>query len=132
MFETIHHVAIIVSDYERSKAFYVDQLGFEIISEHYRPERKDYKLDLCSGSIVLEIFGNKTSKEGYQAPPKRPSYPEACGLRHLAFKVASIENVIAELEEKGISCEPIRRDSYTGEKMTFFFDPDGLALELHE
>lgn len=130
--EQIHHVAIIVSDYERSRHFYVDQLGFEIIREHHRPERHDYKLDLRCGSIELEIFGNRVSDPAYQAPPKRPSYPEAAGLRHLAFRVTDIEAVVAELESLGITCEPIRTDTFTGEKMTFFQDPDGLPLELHE
>lgn len=122
---TIHHVAIIVSDYETSRAFYVDKLGFEVIRENYREDRGDYKLDLRLGNAELEIFGIKNA-------PKRPSYPEACGLRHLAFKVENIEAVVAELKEKGITSEPIRIDTFTGEKMTFFFDPDGLPLELHE
>ena len=122
---TIHHVAIIVSDYETSRAFYVDKLGFEVIRENYREDRGDCKLDLRLGNAELEIFGIKNA-------PKRPSYPEACGLRHLAFKVENIEAVVAELKEKGITSEPIRIDTFTGEKMTFFFDPDGLPLELHE
>ena len=84
------------------------------------------------GDIELEIFGNKTSDSNYVEPPKRPSYPEACGLRHLAFRVTNIEEVVKELEQKGISCQPIRKDTFTGEKMTFFADPDGLPLELHE
>lgn len=122
---TIHHVAIIVSDYEKSRTFYVDLLGFEVIREHYREDRGDYKLDLKLGDAELEIFGIKNA-------PKRPSYPEACGLRHLAFKVENIEETIADLKKRGIETEPIRIDSFTGEKMTFFFDPDGLPLELHE
>lgn len=121
----IHHVAIIVSDYEKSKDFYVNKLGFEIIRENYRIERDDYKLDLKLGDCELEIFGMKGS-------PKRLSRPEACGLRHLAFKVDCIEEVIKELNKKGIETEPIRIDEFTNEKMTFFFDPDGLPLELHE
>ncbi|WP_265455652.1 VOC family protein [Enterococcus sp. HY326] len=124
-FETIHHVAIIVGDYQRARHFYVDLLGFEVLRENYRAERDDYKLDLKLGSSELEIFGIK------DAPP-RPNYPEARGLRHLAFKVSDIEAVIAELAEKGIACEPLRIDDFTGEKMTFFFGPDGLPLELHE
>ncbi|MHC5247707.1 SMU1112c/YaeR family gloxylase I-like metalloprotein [Enterococcus sp. LJL90] len=123
--ETIHHVAIIVGDYQRARHFYVDLLGFEVLRENYRAERDDYKLDLKLGSSELEIFGIK-------AAPPRPNYPEAKGLRHLAFKVSDIEAVIAELAEKGITCEPVRIDDFTGEKMTFFFDPDGLPLELHE
>ncbi|MGT2928800.1 SMU1112c/YaeR family gloxylase I-like metalloprotein [Streptococcus dentasini] len=132
----IHHIAIIVSDYELSRDFYVNKLGFDIIRENHRPERHDYKLDLKCGDIELEIFGNKTSDPAYQAPPKRVGYPEAvseaAGLRHLAFRVTNIESLVAELEAMGITCEPIRRDSFTGEKMTFFKDPDGLPLELHE
>lgn len=123
--DTIHHVAIIVSDYQKSREFYVDKLGFEVIRENYREEREDYKLDLKLGACELEIFGIATA-------PKRPNFPEACGLRHLAFKVTNIEKVIAELSELGIPCEPLRTDTFTGEKMTFFFDPDGLPLELHE
>ena len=130
--KTIHHVAIIVSDYDSSRDFYVNKLGFEIIRENYRLERHDYKLDLRCSDIELEIFGNRTSDLDYLELPKRLSYPEACGLRHLAFKVANIEEVVEALEQKGISCQPIRKDSFTGEKMTFFADPDGFPLELHE
>ena len=123
--QTIHHVAIIVSDYEKSKKFYVDLLGFQVIRENFRPERGDYKLDLQLGDCELELFGISNA-------PKRPNYPEACGLRHLAFKVSNIEAVIAELNKKGIETEPIRIDAFTDKKMTFFHDPDGLPLELHE
>ena len=123
--DKIHHVAIIVSDYEKSKDFYVNKLGFEIIRENYRPARNDYKLDLKLGDCELEIFG-------VQNPPKRVSRPEACGLRHLAFAVTDIEAVVQELESKGIACEPIRNDEFTNKRMTFFQDPDGLPLELHE
>lgn len=123
--QALHHVAIIVSDYQKSKEFYVDLLGFEVIRENYRSERNDHKLDLKFGNSELEIFAMPNN-------PKRVSNPEACGLRHLAFKVDDIEEVIAELAAKGIDCEPIRIDDYTNEKMTFFFDPDGLPLELHE
>lgn len=123
--QALHHVAIIVSDYQKSKEFYVDLLGFEVIRGNYRPERNDHKLDLKFGNSELEIFAMPNN-------PKRVSNPEACGLRHLAFKVDAIEEVIAELAAKGIDCEPIRIDDYTNEKMTFFFDPDGLPLELHE
>ena len=122
----VHHVALIVSDYDKSRDFYVNKLGFEIIRENHRPKRHDYKLDLKCGSIELEIFGNKTSDPSYVAPPKRVGQPEyhmeACGLRHLAFYV----------ENMGIYVQPISHDDYTGKKMTFFFDPDGLPLELHE
>ena len=121
----IHHVAIIVSDYEKSKDFYVNKLGFAIIRENYREDRKDYKLDLKCGDCELEIFG-------IEGRPPRPSYPEACGLRHLAFQVECIEEVIAQLNAVGIETEPVRVDEFTNKKMTFFKDPDGLPLELHE
>lgn len=121
----VHHIAIIASDYEKTKEFYVEQLGFQVIREHYRKERDDWKIDLQLGEMELEIFVKANQ-------PKRPNYPEAYGLRHLAFKVENIETVVAELNEKGIETEPIRTDDFTGEKMTFFFDPDGLPLELHE
>lgn len=123
----MHHIAIIVSDYEKSKEFYVEKLGFPIVRENYRPERGDWKLDLKFGDSELEIFSRPTA-------PERPGWPgqEARGLRHLAFRVDNIERVVAELEAKGIPCEPIRRDEFTHEKMTFFKDPDGLPLELHE
>ncbi|MGI5959495.1 MAG: VOC family protein [Massiliimalia sp.] len=122
---TIHHVAIIVSDYEASKHFYVDLLGFEIIRENVRKDRGDVKLDLKLGDSELEIFGVPTA-------PKRVTRPEACGLRHLAFRVASVEETVKELHALGIETEPIRVDEFTQKPMTFFFDPDGLPLELHE
>ena len=125
----IHHIAIIVSDFFASKNFYVEKLGFKIIRENYREQRKDWKLDLKLGdgaeAIELEIFAEEN-------PPKRVNRPEACGLRHLAFRVDDIEEAVAELAELGITCEPIRYDEYTNKRMTFFFDPDGLPLELHE
>ena len=121
----IHHLAIIVSNYEKSKDFYVNKLGFQILRENYREERGDYKLDLKLGECELEIFSGKNN-------PKRPSYPEACGLRHLAFKVDDIEKEVEELKALGIEVEPIRLDEITNKRMTFFQDPDGLPLELHE
>lgn len=123
--QTVHHIAIIGSDYEKSKHFYVEQLGFSVIRENYRAERDDYKIDLQLNGMELELFIIKNC-------PKRPSYPEAYGLRHLAFAVESVEQNVRELEEKGIATEPIRVDEYTGKKMTFFYDPDGLPLEIHE
>ena len=123
--DKIHHVAIIASNYEKSKEFYVNKLGFEILRENYREARKDYKLDLRLGDCEIELFGVTSA-------PKRPNYPEACGLRHLAFKVDNIEEVIEELNAKGIETEPIRIDEFTNRKATFFKDPDGLPLELHE
>lgn len=122
----IHHIAIIVSNYETAKDFYVNKLNFPIIRENYRPERNDWKLDLRVNEYTeLEIFAEPD-------PPKRVNRPEACGLRHLAFYVESVEQTVKELAEVGIDCEPIRVDAYTGKKMTFFQDPDGLPLELHE
>lgn len=122
----IHHIAIIVSNYETAKDFYVNKLNFLIIRENYRPERNDWKLDLRVNEYTeLEIFAEPD-------PPKRVNRPEACGLRHLAFCVESVEQTVKELAEVGIDCEPIRVDAYTGKKMTFFQDPDGLPLELHE
>ena len=125
-FSTIHHIAIIVSDYQVSREFYVDKLGFSVIRENYRPDKKDWKLDLkVNDTTELEVFAPVN-------PPKRPNYPEACGLRHLAFHTEKIEETVAKLLEKGIVCEPIRMDTFSGKKMTFFTDPDGLPLELHE
>lgn len=121
----VHHVAIIASDYEKTRRFYVEQLELPIIRENYRKERDDYKLDLQAGDIELEIFGVKN-------PPKRVTNPEACGLRHLAFKVENIEEAVKWLNDKGIETEPIRFDEYTQKRMTFFRDPDDLPLELHE
>ena len=99
---------------------------FDFVRENWRPEKRDWKLDLrVNPTTELEIFAPEN-------PPARPSYPEACGLRHLAFRVSDIEAAVAELAERGIECEPIRTDDFTGERMTFFSDPDGLPLELHE
>ena len=123
---SVHHIAIIVSNIEKARDFYIKKLGFEAIRENYRKERDDWKLDLrVDEHTELEIFAEKN-------PPKRVNRPEACGLRHLAFRVASVEETVKELDEIGIECEPIRTDTYTGKKMTFFFDPDGLPLEIHE
>ena len=121
----VHHVAIIGSDYEKSRHFYVDLLGFQVLREVYREDRDDWMLNLALDDLEIELFIMKDH-------PKRPSYPEAYGLRHLAFRVDSVEETVRELNEKGVATEPIRTDTYTGEKMTFFFDPDGLPLELHE
>ncbi|EHK2442069.1 VOC family protein [Clostridium perfringens] len=121
----IHHVAIIASDYNKSKDFYVNLLGLKIIREVYREERDSYKLDLEMGDSQIELFSFKNS-------PKRPSYPEACGLRHLAFEVENIEKQVEELNKKGIEVEEIRIDEFTGRKFTFFSDPDDLPIELYE
>ena len=125
MFERMHHIAIIVSDYERAREFYVEKLGFPVLRENFRQERGDWKLDLKFGDGELEIFA-------IPGAPPRPSYPEAQGLRHLAFRVDDVEAAVRDLEGRGIPCEPIRWDPYTERRMTFFRDPDGLPLELHE
>ena len=124
-FQHIHHVAILASDYKKTKEFYVDKLGFEVIRENYREDREDYKIDLRLGDSELEVFVVKNA-------PARPNYPEALGLRHLAFTVEDIEDTVRRLNEKGIETEPIRWDTYTNKRMTFFKDPDGLPLEIHE
>ena len=121
----IHHVAIIASDYEVSKDFYVNKLGLPLIREVYRQERQDYILTLLVGDVEVELFVEKN-------PPRRVTNPEARGLRHLAFHVADIEEAVRDLNALGIPTEPIRVDPYTGTRMTFFRDPDQLPLEIHE
>ena len=122
----VHHVAIICSDYQASKKFYTEVLGLSIVRENYRVERKSYKLDLQLGDqYIIELFS-------FPDPPRRPSRPEACGLRHLAFAVGDLERSIRELEEKGVVTEPVRTDEYTGKRFTFFSDPDHLPIELYE
>lgn len=122
----IHHIAIICSDYARSRHFYVDVLEFRVIQETYRTERQSYKLDLeLGGGDRLELFS-------FPDPPARSSYPEACGLRHLAFAVDNLDRLVAKLNQSGISIEPIRLDALTGRRFTFFQDPDHLPLELYE
>jgi glyoxylase I family protein len=126
MFQKVHHIAIICSNYEQSKSFYTNILGLEIIREVYRKERDSYKLDLAlNGVYIIELFSFPNS-------PKRVSRPEANGLRHLAFEVTDIKYVIEKLNKKGITCEPIRTDEYTGKQFTFFSDPDDLPIELYE
>jgi glyoxylase I family protein len=121
-----HHVAVICSDYPKSKDFYVRILGLEIMAEVYRAERDSHKLDLrLPDGMQIELFS-------FPAPPKRPSYPEACGLRHLAFEVADINEAVAELAGHGVVVEPVQVDPHTGKRFTFFADPDGLPLELYE
>lgn len=124
--KSIHHLAIICSDYERSKKFYTEVLGFKPIREVYRAQRQSYKLDLeLNGNYLIELFSFPDS-------PPRVSRPEACGLRHLAFSVENIEIEVEALANLGINVEPIRVDEYTGKKFTFFSDPDGLPLELYQ
>ncbi len=122
----IHHVAIICSDYDKSKWFYTELLGLEILAENYREERRSYKLDLALPN------GNQIELFSFPSPPERPSRPEARGLRHLAFTVESVEQYKRYLIEHDIEVEEIRIDEYTGKKFTFFQDPDGLPLELYE
>lgn len=122
----IHHVAVICSDYTRSKAFYTEILGLEIVNEVYREERDSYKLDLAvGGRYQIELFS-------FPNPPERLNRPEARGLRHLAFEVDDIQESVRELESKGVEVEPVRIDPVTGKAYTFFMDPDGLPLELVE
>jgi len=126
LLKSIHHIAIICSDYEASKKFYTEILGLGIVAEHYRAERQSYKLDLRLGDhYVIELFS-------FPNPPKRISNPEAAGLRHLAFAVSDLDEAIKHLNENGVATEPIRVDEFTGKRFTFFSDPDGLPLELYE
>lgn len=126
MLKSIHHIAIICSDYERSKLFYTEVLGLEIVREVYRLERKSYKLDLSlDGQYIIELFS-------FPDPPPRASGPEAQGLRHLAFAVTDIDAAVTKLQAHKVVTEPIRTDPYTGKRFTFFTDPDGLPLELYE
>lgn len=126
MFNAIHHVAIICSDYPRSKHFYTEVLGLKVIAENYREARDSYKLDLAlpDGSQV-ELFS-------FPGAPERPSFPEAQGLRHLAFLVDDVEQVKTYLESNDVEVEPIRIDEFTGKAFTFFQDPDGLPLEIYQ
>lgn len=122
----IHHVAIICSDYQKSKRFYVDILGFSIIQETFRASRNSYKLDLKIGNgDVIELFSFPDS-------PTRLSHPEACGLRHLAFEVDDIQECVSYLKSKGVEIEDIRIDELTGKQFTFFKDPDNLPLEIYQ
>ncbi|QCR22670.1 VOC family protein [Pontibacter sp. SGAir0037] len=122
----VHHIAILCSDYTRSKEFYTQVLGLEIIREVYRAERQSYKLDLAlNGAYILELFS-------FPDPPQRPSQPEATGLRHLAFEVENIETAAAALQEKGVPVEAIRIDPTTQKKFVFFSDPDQLPIEFYE
>lgn len=122
----VHHIAIIASDYQRSKHFYTEVLGLRVLAEAYRSQRDSWKLDLrVSDGVQIELFS-------FPSPPPRVSRPEACGLRHLAFVVSDIEQAIVHLKDRAIEVEPVRVDEYTGKRFTFFADPDGLPLELYE
>ena len=126
MLNKIHHIAIICSDYARSKQFYTAILGLEVVQEVYREARASYKCDLAlNGDYVVELFS-------FPKPPPRVSRPEAAGLRHLAFEIENIDLAVADLKAKGIETEAIRIDEYTGKRFTFFFDPDQLPIELYE
>ncbi|MBF9003161.1 MULTISPECIES: SMU1112c/YaeR family gloxylase I-like metalloprotein [Vibrio] len=126
MLKRIHHTAIICKDYARSKNFYTQILGLKVISENYREPRDSYKLDLAlPDGGQIELFS-------FPTPPDRPSHPEACGLRHLAFVVEDVAAAKLHLESLNVDVEPIRIDPYTGKAFTFFQDPDGLPLELYE
>lgn len=126
MLKGFHHIAIICSNYTVSKSFYTEVLGFEVLDENYRESRRSYKCDLAlpDGSQI-ELFS-------FPDAPKRPSRPEAQGLRHLAFRVDNLDDAIARLKTNQVESEPIRVDEYTGKRFTFFNDPDGLPLELYE
>jgi glyoxylase I family protein len=126
MLNRIHHTAILCSDYEKSKAFYTNILGLEIIRETYRKERQSYKLDLSlNGEYIIELFS-------FPDPPKRFSWPEATGMRHIAFEVDDLKAAVETLKKKDIPSEPIRVDEITGKQFTFIFDPDNLPIELYE
>ncbi|QHM69896.1 VOC family protein [Mixta intestinalis] len=122
----MHHIAIIASDYARSKAFYCDILGFTLQQEVYREARDSWKGDLAlNGQYMIELFS-------FPTPPARVSHPEACGLRHLAFAVEDVDAACRLLQQKGIACEPVRVDPLTDRRFTFFHDPDNLPLELYQ
>jgi glyoxylase I family protein len=122
----IHHIAIICSNYQKSKSFYIDTLGFTALREVYREDRKSYKLDLAlNGVYLIELFS-------FENAPARPSYPEATGLRHLAFEVEDLDEVVQILKNKMVIAEPIRTDEFTNKRFTFIADPDNLPIELYE
>jgi glyoxylase I family protein len=126
MLNRIHHISIICSDYERSKRFYTDILGLEILRETFRKERQSFKLDLSlNGEYIIELFS-------FPDPPQRPSKPEAAGLRHFAFEVDNLDKAIELLKKNNIIAEPIRVDEMTKKRFTFFSDPDNLPIELYE
>lgn len=126
MLTKVHHIAIICSDYEKSKRFYIDVLGLEIIREIYREERASYKLDLAlNGDYIIELFS-------FPNPPSRPSRPEATGLRHLAFEVDDLDRIVAHLEKNQIEMEAIRTDEFTNKRFLFIADPEQLPIEFYE
>ena len=126
MLNKVHHIAIICTDYERSKRFYTEVLGLTVVREVYRAARRSWKLDLAlNGQYVIELFS-------FPDPPRRPSRPEAAGLRHIAFEVSDLDAVVARLTGLGASTEPVRTDEFTGRRFTFIADPDDLPVELYE
>lgn len=125
LFDKVDHLAVICHDEQEAVDFYVNKLGFTVQSRHERPDKGDILFHLAGAGLILELFIKDNA-------PARVSNPEAVGLRHLAFQVADVEQTVTELAQLGIKCEPIRQDTFTGEQMTFFFDPDNLPLELHE
>ena len=123
---SVHHIAIICSDYKKSKDFYTRILGLTVFRESHRADRDSYKLDLAlNGKVIIELFS-------FTDPPKRPSYPEAAGLRHLAFEVDRIDTVCEFLTGRGVSFEPVRTDTLTGKQFTFIANPDDLPIEFYE
>ena len=126
MLQRVHHIAIICSNYQKSKSFYIDTLGFTALREVYRDDRKSYKLDLAlNGVYLIELFS-------FENAPARPSYPEATGLRHLAFEVEDLDEVVQILKNKMVIAERIRTDEFTNKRFTFIADPDNLPIELYE
>lgn len=126
MLNRVHHISVICSSYEKSKTFYTEILGLEIIREIYRKERQSYKLDLAlNGVYVIELFS-------FPAPPPRLSRPEGTGLRHIAFEVDDLNIVIEKLKKYNVACEPVRIDETTNKRFTFFTDPDDLPIEMYE
>lgn len=126
-FDAVHHIAIIGSDYDKTREFYVEKLGFEQVDEHIRPEKNDILFNVKKGNLILEIFIKPDA-------PMRPAMPnpEHTGLRHLAFQVADVAACLEEFDRLDIRHEVLRTDDFDGKKMAFFFDPDGLPLEIHE
>jgi glyoxylase I family protein len=125
LFKSINHIAIIVSDLNIARDFYVNKLGFKVIKELERPERQSTVLYLDAGNSMIELFS-------FPHPPKRPTWPEACGLRHIAFNVDDFEGTITKLNDLGIETEAVRCDARSGKRMTFFHDPDDLPIEICE
>ncbi|MBR1632014.1 MAG: VOC family protein [Paludibacteraceae bacterium] len=123
---SVHHIALICSDYAKSLRFYTEVLGLRVLAEHYREQRRSYKTDLAiDDHYVLELFS-------FPDPPRRLTRPEAAGLRHLAFEVSNLDAAVIGLEQAGVSHEAVRVDEYTGKRFVFFQDPDGLPIELYE